>query len=242
MIPVPKLTLGNQPGLFERNCRTPGNAWLTAYPEKDPHKKSKWWSQFQPDLARHFSYRCGWLATSIEMEGIVEHYLSCGNRKDGHKRTIPSPHRHLAFEWTNYRYASGVVNSRKGNYDDAVLDPCEIESGWFEVTLHGFQLLMTDAIPVGLKAKAEFTLKKLELRNGYHARNARWRWYERYWNNGAPLLDLLEKDAPLVAAAVRTAQSNGEELPDPTECAPGSAVVKRKRSFGARAKRTPGAA
>jgi hypothetical protein len=229
MIPVPKLTLDNQPELFEENCRAPGQTWLTTYPGKDPHKKSKSWSEFKPDLARHFSYRCGWLATSIEMEGIVEHYLSCGNRKNEHKNSIPSPHRHLAFEWTNYRYASGVVNSRKGNHDDAVLDPCEIEDDWFEIILHGFQLRITDAIPDRLRAKADFTLEKLKLRNGYHARMARWRWYERYWNNGTPHLDLLEKDAPLVAAAVRKAQANGDELPNPTDCAPGSEVVVRKR-------------
>jgi hypothetical protein len=240
MIPVPRLTEDNQPGLFEKNCREPGNAWLAAYPDDDPHKKSGWWSQFKPDLARHFSYRCGWLATAIEMEGDVDHYLACGPRKDENKKTISSPHRHLAFEWTNYRYASGVVNSLKDNHDDAVLDPCEIEDGWFEVTLHGFQLLMTDAIPAEHRPKAEFTLKTLELRNGYHARMSRWRWYERYWNQGTPHLDLLEKDAPLVAAAVRKAQANGEELPDPTECAPGSAVVARQRKFGPRARRSKG--
>lgn len=240
MIPVPKLTEDNQPGQFEKNCREPGNGWLEAYPDKDPHVRSDLWSQFKPDLAKHFSYRCGWLGTSIEMEGVVEHYLSCGNRKDESKKSIPSPHRRLAFEWTNYRYASGVVNSRKGNHDDAVLDPCEVEASWFEVTLHGFQLLMTDAIPEEQRAKAEFTLKELELRNGHHARMARWRWYERYWNKGTPHLHLLENDAPLVAAAVRKAQANGEELPDPTECAPGSVVVARQRKFGPRARRSKG--
>ncbi len=241
MIPVPELTLDNQPGLFDLNCRQPGNAWLAAHADKDPHEQSAWWSQFKSDLARHFNYRCGWLATSIEMEGVVEHYLSCGNRKNG-GNSLPSPHRHLAFEWTNYRYASGIVNSRKGNHDDAVLDPCKIEAGWFEVNLHGFLLQTTDAIPEEKRAKAEFTLDELELRNGHHARMARWRWYERYWNNGAPLLDLMEKDAPLVAAAVRKAQANGDELPNPTECAPGSEVVPRQRKFGARSRRSQNSA
>lgn len=239
MIPVPELTLENQPEWFENNCREPGNGWLAAHLDKDPHERSDLWSQFKPDLAKHFSYRCGWLGTSIEMEGVVEHYLSCGNRKDESKKGIPSPHRHLAFEWTNYRYSSGVVNSRKGNHDDAILDPCKVMEGWFEVTLHGFLLLLTDAIPEEQRAKAEFTLEELELRNGHHARMGRWLWYERYWNNGAPLLDLLEKDAPLVAAAVRKAQANGDELPDPTECAPGSPVVPRKNRFAARRSRAP---
>ncbi len=238
MIPVPKLTKENEPDLFATNCRNPGNAWLAAYPDKDPHEKSAWWSQFKPDLAKHFECRCGWLGTSIEQEGIVEHYLSCGNRKDENKKSTPSPHRHLAFEWSNYRYASGVVNSRKGNHDDAIIDPCEVAEGWFEVTLHGFQLLATSVIPEEHRARAETTLKTLDLRKGYHARMARWRWYERYWNHGNPLLDLLEKDAPLVAAAVKKALENGDELPNPTECAPDHQIVARKRAYGSRARRS----
>jgi hypothetical protein len=232
MIPVSKLTTENEPSLFDTNCRKPGAAWLIANPNKDPHVQSGWWSQFKPDLAKHFNHRCGWLGASIEVEGVVEHYLSCGNRKKQ-----PSPHQHLAFEWSNYRYASGTVNSRKGNHDDAILDPCEIGAGWFEVILHGFQLLPTKAIPKELRDKAKFTLKTLELRNGYHARMARWKWYERYWNDGEPLLDLLEKDAPLVAAAVRKAQANGEELPNPNEHAPASEVAARIRPYTKRQKR-----
>jgi len=231
MIPVPKLTTANEPSLFATNCREPGAAWLRENPEKDPHDQSAWWRQFKPDLAKHFEYRCGWLGTAIEQEGVVEHYLSCGKRKDS-----PSPHRDLAFEWSNYRYASGPVNSRKGTHDGGILDPCEIEEGWFEVTLHGFQLLITSTIPESLRTKAEFTLKTLDLRNGHHARMARWNWYSRYWNKGEPLLDLLAKDAPLVAAAVRKAQDNGEELPDPNETEPSSGLRVRQRPYRKRQK------
>ena len=59
MIPVANLTTDNEPGLFDTNCRKPGAAWLTANPDKDPHDQSGWWSQFKPDLAKHFNYRCG---------------------------------------------------------------------------------------------------------------------------------------------------------------------------------------
>lgn len=38
--------------------------------------------------------------------------------------------RNLAYEWKNYRLASAIANSYKGNSTD-VLDPFQVESGWF---------------------------------------------------------------------------------------------------------------
>jgi hypothetical protein len=196
---------------------------------KDPHDQSEWWRPFQPDLAKHFSYRCGWQATSIGLDGVVEHWLSCGHRKG-----VPSPNRHLAFEWTNYRYATGVVNSLKGTLDDQILDPCEVQNGWFEVLLPSFQLVATAQLPADLRGKAELTLSKLQLRRGHHARWTRWDWYRRYWNGGTPDLENLRLDAPLVAAAVEKAEAAGLMLPNPNDCLPGHEIQARKRTWGAR--------
>lgn len=226
MIPVPTLTDQNQPASFDTNCRQPGAAFLVDYPGKDPHEKSEWWSQFKPDLATHFSHRCGWLGTNIGLTGAVDHYLACGNRQGN-----PSPHRDLAFEWTNYRYASGTINSLKSNHDDKILDPCEVGDDWFEVVLPNFTLRFTDEVPEGLRAKAKFTIETLQLFN-HQARWTRWDWYQRYWNGGS--LEQLEKDAPLVAAAVKKAIASGEPLPDPTVCLPGHVIHERKRRYGKR--------
>lgn len=228
MIPVPPLTQKNEPARFDLNCRQPGAAWLEAHPDKDPHEQSEWWSPFQPELARHFSYRCGWLATCIELEGIVDHRLACGLREG-----VASPHRALAFEWTNYRYAAGVINSLKGTLDDQVIDPCEVQPGWFEVLLPSFELVATERLPESLKAKAETTIEELQLRR-HKAQFTRWRWYQRYWNGGNPQLALLRTDAPLVAAAVERALSNGQPLPDPTTCEPGHVVEARQRRYAPR--------
>lgn len=228
MIPVPALTRDNEPALFDQNCRQPGALFLAAHPDKDPHEQSDWWSQFQPDLARHFGYRCGWLATCIELEGIVEHWLACGPRQEA-----ASPHRDLAFEWTNYRYATGVVNSLKGTLDDQVLDPCEVQDGWFEVLLPSFELVATSRLPQELRGKAETTIRELQLRR-HKAQFTRWRWYQRYWNGGNPQLPLLRNDAPLVAAAVERALANGQPLPDPATCEPGHVVEARQRRYAPR--------
>ncbi len=149
----------------------------------------------------------------IGLEGDVDHYLACGDREGR-----PSPSRDLAFEWSNYRYASGTVNSRKGNLDDQVLDPCEVGEGWFEVVLPNFVLRPTILLPPELCGKAKTTIEKLKLFNEHKVRFTRWFWYQRYWNGGDPLLEQLEKDAPLVAVAVKKALAAGEALPDPSAC------------------------
>lgn len=226
MIPAPPLDASNEPKEFDGNCRQCGNAWLREYPHNDPHEKSQWWSQFRPNLAEHFSYRCGWQGTWIGLEGVVDHYLSCGNRQGR-----PSPDRNLAFEWSNYRYALETVNSFKGTLDRRILDPCEVGDGWFKVLIHrGFQLVATDRVPAPLRDRAEFTLKKLQLRK-HAARWTRWSWYKMNWNNGSPNLATLSQVAPLVAEAVRQALTAGEPLPDPGACEPYHAIQKRKRAY-----------
>ena len=232
MIPVSKLTSANEPPLFDTKCRQPGAAFLRSYPDKDPHEKSEWWREFKPELGMHFHYRCGWTAMSIILDGDVDHYLACG-----HCRGKPSPHRDRAFDWSNYRYASGLVNSRKGNHNEKILDPCEVGNGWFEVLLPSFTLRGTDLIPEEYRNKARFTIKELKLFNDYHVRLTRWHWYQSYWNGGDPLIALLDEDAPLVAVAVRKAVELGEPLPDPTVCLPGHVIRERKRRYANRQER-----
>lgn len=228
MIPVPALTRGNEPVLFDVNCRQPGEAWLAAHLGEDPHAVSQWWSRFQPDLAKHFSHRCGWMGTCIVLGGVVDHWLSCGNRGG-----MPSPNRQLAFEWSNLRYADPVINSLKGILDDQVLDPCEIEDGWFEVQLPSFQLVPGGRLPSSLRQRAELTIDKLQLR-GHKARFTRWHWYCSHWHAGQPDLAALRRDAPLVAAAIERARLEGRSLPDPTTCEPVRGVQSRRRPYSQR--------
>lgn len=121
--------------------------------------------------------------------GTVDHFLSFKH------------HRDLAYEWRNYRFASGPLNASKRDADDAVLDPFEVGAGWFEIILPSLQMRVTDVVPADYRAKAEFTLKRLKLRDG--ERVIRWRrsWYRMY-TNGQLTLDGLRTVAPLLAAAV----------------------------------------
>jgi hypothetical protein len=94
-----KFTPPPEPENFDAKARQPGNNWL----EKNPDKKrpKDYWSQFRSDLADGFGNLCGY-TVMYEPVGNVEHFLPFKN------------HRDLAYEWSNYRFASGWINSSKG--------------------------------------------------------------------------------------------------------------------------------
>jgi hypothetical protein len=119
----------------------------------------------------------------------VDHFLSCKHE------------RHLAYEWSNYRFAAGWINSSKQNVDGEVLDPFELENGWFEILLPSLQLVLTDKIPRKLRAKARFTIERLHLKDDERVLRQREAWY-RLYREGDLTLDGLHQVAPLVAAAV----------------------------------------
>lgn len=187
MIPVAK---PDEPDDFEKNVRTLGNQWLKDNP--GAARPSPLWNRCSTELADHYANLCGYAAMLDPTGGTVDHYLS-------YKK-----HPELAYEWSNYRFASGTLNSSKKTADDTVLDPHEVGAGWFEIILPSLQMRTTDAIPPAYREKAEYTLKRLKLRDG--ERIIRWRqsWYNMYKKKKLPLEGLREV-APLIADAVEKA-------------------------------------
>jgi hypothetical protein len=125
-------------------------------------------------------------------DGEVDHFVSWNECR--HERP------QLAYEWTNYRYASPRLNSRK-RHARALLDPFEVQLGWFRVELPSLQLVCTEQIPVEQRARAERTLEALDLTRGTRVRRLREGWLRRYRQNRLSLPGLLEL-APLVGEAV----------------------------------------
>ncbi|MFM5982390.1 MAG: hypothetical protein ACKO9I_18020 [Sphaerospermopsis kisseleviana] len=185
-----------EPQDFDEKVRQPGNNWLA---KNTDHKKRPidYWSKFKSDLADGFNNLCGY-SVMYEPVGTVEHFLSCEN------------YRHLAYEWSNYRFASGWVNSSKGTLDNQVLDPFEVENDWFEILLPSLQLVVTDKVPPEKLEKAEFTLKRLRLQNGSQVMRQRQVWYDLYCA-GSIDLEGLEKMVPLIARAVKKQQANSDK-------------------------------
>jgi len=182
-----------EPPTFDAKARRPGLAWLERHP--DTKRPREYWKPFKRDLADGFADLCGYSAM-YEPVGTVDHYVSWRNDP------------RLAYEWANFRYASGWVNSSKQCADDLVLDPFEVEDGWFEILLPSLQLVLTDAVPDEHRARAEFTLDRLHLRDDERVIRQRQEWYRMHCD-GELSLEGLRRKAPLIACAVEKQQPPG---------------------------------
>lgn len=184
MIPTPRAP---EPPSFDERVRKPGAAWLAGHPSGRP---SDYWRRCSAELAAAFHDRCAYTAMLVT-PGTVDHFVSI------------EEDRSLAYEWSNFRLAAGWVNSSKQNVSSgAILDPCEIEDGWFELILPSLQVVVTGLCPSHLRARAETTLTRLNLRDGETAVRIRRTWYELYQAGNLPLSGL-DAVAPLLARAIR---------------------------------------
>ncbi len=183
-----RCTLAPEPDDFDPLARQKGNEWLKLNPGKLPKDL---WSVFKPQLEAAFDDRCAYTAMHIPSGiGTVDHYLS--------KHNYPG----LAYEWSNYRHATGRVNGCKGNLDDQILDPFVIEDDWFAIQIPDLQLVLTDKIPAELRDQALFTIEKLQLQNSDWILRQRSRYYNGYLE-GWITMSQLEVDAPMIARAIR---------------------------------------
>jgi hypothetical protein len=196
MIPVARVP---EPERFDRDCRQRGKRWFAE--RGDGERPRDYWSPFRTALAQGFGERCGYLGMLIT-SGHVDHYRSL--------RT----HRELAYEWDNYRYVDSSINQCKGSLGEELLDPYEIEEGWFVIELPGLQMRISERVPEPLRARARFTLDRLQLRDGESAIRYRRQWLAMY-ESGKLALEGLAQVAPLLAEAVRRRDARSPSEPTP---------------------------
>ena len=108
------------------------------------------------------------VVTADDPTATVDHFLSFHN------------HRYLSYEWSNYRYVAGWLNSSKRNLDDRLLDPFDVEDSWFEILLSSLQLVLMDKVPDDQRQKIEFTLKRLGLDDDERILRQREEWFRMY--------------------------------------------------------------
>jgi hypothetical protein len=176
-----------EPSDFETKVAQPGFQWVMAQSGKKRPPAN--WKRFKDKLQDGFAGRCAYAAMFDPTGGTVDHYYSWKN--------FP----YLAYEWENYRFACAILNSSKKNLDDDILDPYDVGDDWFEILLPSLQLVITDAVPLAFRAKPEFTLERLKLRNGTLIVKYRQSWYQMY-QAGKLNLAGLHDVAPLIARAV----------------------------------------
>jgi hypothetical protein len=184
MIPVPNPI--PEPEGFDRKCRRCGQDWLSRNPVDRP---KNYWSPFISRLADGFRDRCAFGGIYIS-EGTVDHFVSCDEDRT------------LAYEWSNYRFVSGRINSKKSKCPSSLLlDPFEVQPGWFRIILPSLQLQLTETVPPEARERAEYTLERLGLRDDESIIRYRRMWLQLY-EEGTPI-ESIESRAPLIAEAIR---------------------------------------
>ena len=179
-----------EPAIFDKRCRKRGQAWLAKNPTYQ--RPYDYWTEFEPDLRDAFSGLCAYCAMRI-MKGQVDHFRPVAVLKEEGSHE-------LAYEWNNFRYGEGVLNGKKWKH--IVLDPFEVQDGWFEVTLPDLQLRVTDAIPRQHRELEWFTIRQLGLRDSEVVVRYRREWFKMY-QQGKLNLGGLREVAPLIDAAVQ---------------------------------------
>ncbi len=176
-----------EPTDFDVTVRQPGLRALEENREKLPAH----WRRCLDDL--HAAYRgiCAYACIYIDQATgarSVDHFVA------------KSSDRQLTYEWSNYRLACSLINSRKGTFDN-VLDPFEIEDGWFELEFSALQIVPNSELDSGLQQRAQDTIDRLGLHTK-ECRDARAEYFNNYIQRHIDFY-YLEQKSPFVAKEMR---------------------------------------
>ncbi len=138
-----------EPPDFDSKVRQPGQSDLASSEgELRPH-----WQHCALQLWHAYQGVCAYSSLYIP--------LGTGARSVDH--LLPkSKHRDLAYEWSNYRLACLRMNARK-NALERVLDPFEVQDGWFALELSTLQVIPAEGLPEDLRQRVEETIELLDL-------------------------------------------------------------------------------
>lgn len=206
-----RVELADEPGDFDRKVRQPGLraiAELVGEPDLPKRRGRKrsvvaatrdeipadkfppLWTEALPEMLGAYDRICAYLCFYIERvtgAASVDHMLP----KSLDWREV--------YEWRNYRLACSKMNSRKNDYRD-VLDPFEIEDGWFRMELVGYQVIPAPGLPPEIHQKVEATIERLKL-NDYECLQLREEYAEAFASGDISLKHLRSR-APFLAREI----------------------------------------
>ena len=104
------------------------------------------------------------------------------------------------YEWDNYCLCCSLMNANKGAFDD-VLDPFEVEDGWFVLELVGYQVLPAKGLDEARASRVKATIDRLKL-NSPRCRKTREEHVQDYID-GDVSFGVLLRESPFVAAELR---------------------------------------
>lgn len=186
-----KVVPAAEPPAFDELVRRPGLAALqelvndpNAPKRRGPKRKQSYatvnavpasllpdhWTRALPELRRRYAHTCAYLGLRLDpatTSGTVDHFVA--KERD----------RTLAYEWTNYRFASTAMNSHKHTHDD-VIDPFTIEDGWFVLDFGTFELSPEPSLSEALKAQIRATISRLKLNDPVYC-EVRQAYHDRYF-------------------------------------------------------------
>jgi hypothetical protein len=149
-------------------------------------KLSTFWRNCLDDLYREYSQTCAYLAVHIERAtgGVTaDHFVA--------KSKLPGQ----AYEWSNFRLASAIVNARKCDFSD-VLDPFTLLLDWFRLELVTGRIFPNPDIAPADQALVVATIERIGLDNAIN-REMRARHYQEY-REGAYTAVFLLRRSPFV--------------------------------------------
>ena len=148
---------------YLRRKKIPLDRLLPAGTEFEPY-----WRECLDELHAEYRGICAYLAVFIERViggASVDHFVAKSKRPD------------LIYEWSNYRLACSVMNSRKREYED-VLDPFEIENGWFRLEPASGRIYPNPELGDPEKAAVQRTIDRLGLDDSGNREIRARRFYE----------------------------------------------------------------
>ena len=202
MIPV---TAADEPADFQMKVRERGLRAIAEMVGEHPRRRSgrahakianrreeiparsfpTYWTECLDDLLNAYSRICAYSCFrihSVTGAASVDHFAPKSRKWN------------KVYEWNNYRLAAARLNARKNSFED-LIDPFDVQEGWFHLELVGFQVFPNPQLNKSLRQQIETTIARLGLDDFRHEREDD---AEHYWD-GEITLKTLRRESPFVA-------------------------------------------